>query len=169
MNPGTNNHNTRPFFIPKEVLKHLYSTMSKQAIAKLFAVDAGTINLQLKNHDIPIDKKYTKIRKPLIEIKKEILLDLYIDKEMSLSEIHAYIGNTPATISRELKRHNIPLRIAGYPTGFIKGKDHGHKKLCELQEKKLQKIRRFCNTTKNMEGMPSKTLAKLMRLIDAEI
>lgn len=164
-----NNHNTRPFFIPKEVLKHLYSTMSKQAIAKLFAVDSGTINLQLKKHDIPIDNKYTKIRKPLIEIKKEILLDLYIEKKLSLSEIHDYLGHTPATISRELKRHHIPLRIAGYPTGFIKGRDHGHKKLCELHEKKLQKIRRFCNNTKNIEGMHSQTRAKLMRLIDAEM
>jgi len=160
---------SKPFYIPKEVLKHLYASMSVQAIGKLFAVDSTTIKNHIDKYGIPLNDKYKKMRQPMGLMDKDLLHELYIVKVMSIREISAFTHHSAVLISREIHRHKIPLRTAGYPNGFIAGKDHGHKKLYELHVKKLKKIRRFCKSPKNEEGFYSVTLANLLKIIDEEI
>ena len=159
----------RPFHISKNLLIHLYSTMTQQTIAKLLEVDPGTIRRQLLIHDIPISPKYKEKGRNKIYIEKEILQDLYINKSMSLREIYAYLGHTPDLITRELRRHNIPLRKVGYHNGFVQGKHHAYKKLSSFYEKKLEKIRLFCEDEDNKVGFHSETWGELMLLIDEEM
>ena len=44
------------------------------------------------------------------EIPKEVLYELYIEKQLSTAEIGRQLGMNKTTVNRKLKMYNIPLR-----------------------------------------------------------
>lgn len=102
--------------ITQNILKKLYSRklLSRREIASLLQCNTTTINKKMARFGIQARPKTMAIRlamqKQIIKISKYKLKNLYQEKELSIEKIAQKLHYCKETISRELKRHKIPLR-----------------------------------------------------------
>ncbi|MCD6402568.1 helix-turn-helix domain-containing protein [bacterium] len=102
--------------ITPQLLKKLYfkKLLSKREIALFLNCNITTIHKKMKKFGIPARKQSKAVRiamrKKIIKIPKYQLENLYLKKELSISEIAQKLHYSRETIKRELKRHKIPLR-----------------------------------------------------------
>ena len=103
--------------IPKDILYNLYinEKLSKKTIAKIYNCGPTSIDRRLKEHNISIRK--TKNYKLSEILNEQEILDLYINKDISMSKISKIYNTTNCAIRIILKRNNVKI----YKKSIIKG------------------------------------------------
>lgn len=117
--------------IKKEDLEELYvrKRMTIYQIGEKFNVNGVTILNRLKHYNIPRrSKSELNTEKYRIEIPVEKAKNLYVDKELPISEIKKLFNCHHETLRKRLLRSGIPIRniseaLKGKPSAF-KGKHH---------------------------------------------
>ena len=116
--------------IPKDRLRYLYvvKKLSPVQIAREFNCSGVTILNRLNQYNIPIWRNELRKGKYKIEIPKDRLKDLYLNKKLTISKIKEIFNYSRATLHKRLYRYDIPVRsvseaLKGNPSS-MKGKHH---------------------------------------------
>ena len=102
--------------ITPKLLKELYlkNLLSKKEIASHLHCNITTIHKKMKKFNVPIRNRVEAVRiamrKQIIKISKSKLENLYLKKNLSLTEIAKKLNHDRSIIKREIEKHKIPLR-----------------------------------------------------------
>ncbi|MCX7745749.1 MAG: hypothetical protein N2645_02505 [Clostridia bacterium] len=91
--------------ITRDILEDLYTNQRKTIydLGEMFSVGTTTILYYLKKFNIPTRNRGL----PKIEIKKEVLKDLYIDQKKSQSEVASMLGVSVCIVQKKIKEYNL--------------------------------------------------------------
>lgn len=133
--------------VPKEDLENLYTKekINIYKIGEIFGCDGITIFNRLKQYNIPIRRKgELAVGKYQVDMPKDKVADLYINKGWPVSRIKGIFSCSPTTIRKRLNKYGIHVRniseaLKGNPSP-MKGKHHSEetrKKLSLLTVRQL--------------------------------
>lgn len=119
--------------IPKEILYELYvnKNLSKEKIGKIYKCGATTVDRRLKEYAIPI--RETKNYKVSYRLERNQIIDLYVNKKLSMLKISNMFGIGVNGIRTFLNREGIEIDSARC----------GEKKECILFKEKIEKIKKL--------------------------
>lgn len=87
--------------------KYVIEGKSTRAISDIYNVSHHTINNVLKKNDVQIRKKACNLPDRSSKITKELLEDLYINKNMKMKDIAELLNVNVRTVNRAKNRYNL--------------------------------------------------------------
>ncbi|MCK4665847.1 HNH endonuclease [Candidatus Dependentiae bacterium] len=145
---------TKPLNIGKEELYDLYITqnLSSNEIAEKFGCSQHPIFDRLKKYGIEIKSNVQ--CHTSVHIRKEELVELYVNQEMSSLDIAKLYQCGSETVLRRLKKFNIPTRDRVSAIRLAKSKTFIDKEILDdlyvAQEKSIKQISKITGYSKNI-------------------
>lgn len=103
-------YNTKKVTLTRRELRELAKKLTTREIAAQLGVRDDKVRFELRRHRI---KPLRKHGGALSTISRDVLVDLYCHKGLTIEEIARELHKGPRIVSRELRRHLIELRPIG--------------------------------------------------------
>ncbi len=131
--------------IPRNRLEYLYRSkkMTIYQIAREFNCSEVTILNRLNQYNIPIWRNELRKGKYKIQISKDKLKDLYVNKKLTISEIVKIFNCSPGTVYKRLRKDDLVRSVSealkGRPS-VMKGKHHTSETKKKLRKATIEQL-----------------------------